>query len=44
LVGAEMVKRIEAVGVTKSVLDEGEVLRDFGQATGEAAPGLWRRR
>jgi hypothetical protein len=29
LVGAETVKQIEAVGVTKSVLDEGEVLRDF---------------
>jgi hypothetical protein len=29
LVGAEMVKQIEAVVVTKFVLDEGEVLRDF---------------
>jgi hypothetical protein len=39
-----MVKQIEPVGVAQSVLDEGEVLRDFGQAAGEAAPGLWRRR
>jgi hypothetical protein len=29
LVGAEMVKQIEAVVVTKSVLEESEVLRDF---------------